>query len=171
MRRQTAIVAVLGVSVLAAGQAGAKVTAVGTVTASDVRVPGDRGLELFGRGIGASVAFFDSRGEPFVGYEIDTRFILGENDERLYDLGVSLFAGPSVTRRAIAPFVAVGLDVAAVQQADPAGDDRGVLLGVHGGLGVHGMTDKVYWRVSGGWLGAVGGLYAQVGLGFAFGDL
>ncbi len=159
------------------GVAAARTQLIGAVSAIDLRSPEDGKLEEFGRGAVASMMFLESNPEPFAGVEINTAFVIGENGRRLYDFGVSALFSTKVHGPVI-PFLAVGLDIAAAAVPDPgelmpSGDDKGVGLGVHGGLGIHGFLDEdhLYWRVQVGWLGAgPGGLFGGVSVGWVFDD-
>jgi len=157
--------------------ASARTQLIGTVSALDLRSPEDGKLEPFGQGGGVSMLFLETRPEPFAGFEVSTTFVFGEDGRRLYDLGITALFSTKVHGPVI-PFLAVGLDVASAAVPDPgelmpSGDDKGVGLGVHGGLGIHGFLDEdnLYWRVQVGWLGAgPGGLFGGASVGWVFDD-
>ncbi len=145
---------------------------VGALTTTEVQVPDDRGhLEHFGSGAGASILVLSTKDEFPSGLEANTLFLIGESGERLYNLGLSLVGSFRMDRKAAVPFVAFGLDLAAASVPDSDGIDRGVTLGVHGNVGLHGFIGKeIYWRGQVGFLGAgVGALTGSLSLGYVFG--
>lgn len=182
MRAGRVAAALLGFSVVlqfpALAHAG-KTLAIGAVSSVDVVVPEeDRGgLAHFGSGVGGSIVFVESRcGCP--GVELSTIFLVGDEGERLYNLGLGFMASFSLRPGKLAtPFVSFGLDLSAATIPSPTGRpdaaDRWVTLGVHGNLGLHGfLTDRLYWRAQAGFLGAgVGGLTAGLTLGWVFGEM
>ena len=145
---------------------------VGAVTTTELQVPDERGhLEHYGSGAGASILVLSTNDEFPSGLEANTLFLIGESGERLYDLGLSLVGSFRMDRKTAVPFVSFGLDLAAASVPDTDGIDRGVTLGVHGNIGLHGFLGKeIYWRGQVGYLGAgVGALTGSLSLGYVFG--
>ena len=168
---------VLAVLLLTAGggtaRAGGSVV-VGALSATELETPDDRGdLEHFGSAVGASLLVLSTCGDC-PGLEASTLFLVEESGERVYDLGVSVIGTFRLDRKLAVPFVSFGLDLAAT--ALPRGDlagtkDRGVTLGVHGNVGLHGfLSREIYWRGQVGYLGAgIGALTGQLSIGYVFG--
>ncbi len=155
--------------------------AIGLVSLEHLEVPAPRGgTTAFGTGAGLSLLYIELGENMPGGFEASTLFLGGPNGERLFDLGLSLIASAKLDeKKLITPYVKFGLDLASAtippHVAGDAGgkdkDDSWVSLGVHGAVGVQGfVSDGVYWRVEGGWLGAgVGGLSGIVSFGWTFG--
>lgn len=148
--------------------------AIGSISTTELRTSEGGHLERFGNGLGVAISFMELDGDITAGFEGSTMFLMGEDGARLYNLAISAIAGFPVRDKAVAPFIIVGLDLAAAAEphAERDASGRNVMAGVHGGLGLHGfMSDRVYWRGQVGFLGAaVGGVTGQLALGYVFGD-
>ena len=174
--RLTTVVSVLGFLAAAApGAAAAREAAIGAVSTVDVRIPDARNrLAPFGTGVGLSLLYLSLGRDVPTGVEASTLFLVGDDGQRLYDLGISVVASLRLRDAAIAPFASFGLDLAAAtvpRPGQPVGPgDRWVSLGVHANVGVHGFLSKcLYWRAQVGFLGAgVEGLLGQISLGYVF---
>jgi hypothetical protein len=161
--------------VLATGTARADDFAlVGGVSAIELRTrDADGKMGRFGEGFGASITMLCACDDATAGFEASTLFLIGDDDSRVYDLGISGILSFQVEDKIAVPFITFGLDMSAVgltREGTPA-RDHGVSLGVHGAAGLHGFVgERAYWRAAVGYLGAgVNGLTGQVTLGYAFG--
>ncbi|HUH05878.1 MAG TPA: hypothetical protein VML75_28005 [Kofleriaceae bacterium] len=174
--RATAAAAALVTSMLvAAGTARAgRSKAIGSISATELRSSEGGELVRFGDGVGAAITFLELDREFTAGFEGSTMFLAGADGARLYNLAISAIAGFGLRDTAVAPFIIVGLDLAAAAEPHAERDPskRNVMAGVHGGIGLHGfLSDRVYWRGQVGFIGAaVGGITGQLALGYVFGD-
>lgn len=148
------------------------VVGAGGISATTLRTPGsDGGLDEFASGGGANLLVLFVDDDVISGFEASTLFLRGDDGRRLYDLGLSILAAPGVEEGGVAPYVKVGLDLAAASEPRMSGGhSRDIMAGVHGAIGVHGlMSDRWVWRAEVGYHGAgVGGLTGSLGLGYIF---
>lgn len=178
--RATAAAAALVASFLALGLALAgtahagREKAIGSISTTELRTSEGGELVRFGDGVGAAITFLELDSDFTAGFEGSTMFLAGPDGARLYNLAISAIAGFGLRDKTVAPFIIVGLDLAAAAEprAERGGDGRNVMAGVHGGLGLHGfLSDRVYFRGQVGFIGAaVGGVTGQLALGYVFGD-
>ncbi|HTM22162.1 MAG TPA: hypothetical protein VL172_16695 [Kofleriaceae bacterium] len=146
---------------------------VAAVSALDMRAPGDDGgLDKLGTAVGASIMLLNLDEDVPIGFEAGTIFLRGVDGQRLYDLGLSVLVSYDFRHELAAPMAEFGLDLSAssLPRAD-GGKDRGVMAGVHGGVGLHGFFgNDIYWRGMVGYHGAgIGAVVGQVSLGYRFG--
>lgn len=148
---------------------------IGSISSAAVAAPDDRGhMEHFGSGGALSILWLErcSAMRLCGGVESSALFIRGPEGGRLYDLSVALMGTFSPEEHPLAPFLSLGLDMAAVSIPDMEGGrpDRGVNVGVHGNVGLHALVgDRAYLRLQGGYLGAgLGGVKGELALGYQF---
>lgn len=146
---------------------------VAAVSALEMRTPDDHGgLDRLGTGVGASIMLLNLDDDAPIGFELSTLFVRGDEGERLYDLGLSVLVTYDLRNEVAVPMAAFGLDMSAssLPRSD-GGKDQGVMAGVHGGIGLHGLIDRsLYWRGMVGYHGAgVGAVVGQLSLGYHFG--
>ena len=146
---------------------------IAAVSALEMRTPDDHGgLDRLGTGVGASIMLLNPGDDAPIGFELSTLFVRGDEGERLYDLGLSVLVTYDFRHELAAPMAAFGLDMSAssLPRSD-GGKDQGVMAGVHGGIGLHGLVgDGIYWRGMVGYHGAgIGAVVGQVSLGYRFG--
>jgi hypothetical protein len=149
--------------------------AIGAVTTTQVRVPDQRSdLVEFGTGVGASLLYLELGKNVPTGVEFSTLFLVGDEGQRLFDLGISVIGSFPIKNKVAAPFLKFGLDIAAVTiptpGMEPNAGDSYVSIGVHGALGLHGfLTEDLFWRAEAGFIGAgVGGITGQLAIGWTF---
>ncbi|HUS68355.1 MAG TPA: hypothetical protein VMZ28_27665 [Kofleriaceae bacterium] len=148
---------------------------IGSISTASVAAPDDRGhMEHFGSGGALSFLWLETCGASRLcgGVEASALFVRGPHQGRLYDLSLGLMGTFSPEEHALAPYLSLGLDMAAASIPDEAGSepDRGVTLGVHGNVGVHALVnDDVYVRAQVGYIGAgLGGVKGELALGYQF---
>lgn len=148
---------------------------IGSISTASVAAPDDRGrLEHFGSGGAMSFLWLERCSEmrPCGGVEASALFIRGEHEARLYDLSLAIVGTFSPEEHPLAPFLSLGLDMAATTIPDLQGGapSRGVALGVHGNIGVHAIvSDDIYLRAQAGYVGAgLGGVKGELALGYQF---
>jgi hypothetical protein len=148
---------------------------IGSISTASVAAPDDRGhMEHFGSGGALSFLWLERCSELRAcgGVEASALFLRGPHEGRLYDLSLGIMGTFSPEDHAVAPFLSLGLDMAAASVPDEAGatPDRGVTLGVHGNVGLHALfNDEVYLRAQVGYLGAgLGGVKGELALGYQF---
>jgi len=149
---------------------------IGGVSAIELQTRDDTGeMSRLGDGVGAAITMLCGCDDATAGFEASTFFLIGDDDSRVYDLGIGGILSFGIEDKIAVPFITLGLDLSAVglTRDDPAAEtrDHGVSLGVHGGAGLHGFLGKhLYWRGAVGYLGAgVNGLTGQLTLGYVFG--
>ncbi len=144
----------------------------GSVSGGALYSPDQNGeLQKYASGMGVALAWIQPNSKFSPGFEVSTLFLGGPEDERVYDLGLSLIVSFAKIEKKVAPFMLVGLDITGVSAPDIDRDrQRTVMAGVHAGAGLHGMFGKNwYWRGQAGFLGAgPGGVTGQLSLGYAF---
>ncbi len=150
-------------------------TVIGGISSTTLHAPDNTGeLQTIATGGGATVTMLCACDEATFGWELNTLFLLGEDQARVYDLGLSGIASFGVEGKHAVPFITFGLDMSAVSLPVEGSDEkeRGVSMGLHGGAGLHGfLGDKVYWRGTVGFLGAgANGLTTQLMVGWMFGS-
>ncbi len=146
---------------------------IAAVSALDMRTPAnDGGLDRLGTGIGASIMLLNPGDDAPIGFELGTIFLRAPTGERLYDLGLSVLVTYDFRDEIAAPMATFGLDMAAssLPRSD-GGRDQGVMAGVHGGVGLHGLVgNEIYWRGMIGYHGAgIGAIVGSLSLGYRFG--
>ncbi len=171
--RRIGVLAVLLIAASAGSARAGGSVVVGSLSTTELQTPDDRGdLVHLGNAVGASLSMLSTCGDC-PGLEASTLFLFNDSGERIYDLGVSVIGSFRLKGRLAVPFVSFGLDLAAtaIPRTDQPGKDRGVTLGVHGNLGLHGfLTKEIYWRGQVGYLGAgIGAITGQLSLGYVFG--
>lgn len=132
------------------------------------------GLDRYASGGGVSIIFLEPSEEVSIGGELQASFMSGADGRRLYNLGASFIVSYTIKDELAAPFMRLGLDLAAAAAEDiDQSRARGIMAGVHGAAGLHGYfgKDKLYWRAELGFLGAgPGGVQTQISLGYNFGE-
>src|SRR5688572_6819333 len=173
MRRHLAV-SLLALLAPATAQAGGE-RWIGSISTASVAAPDDRGhMEHFGTGGALSFLWLERCSELRAcgGVEASALFVRGEREARFYDLSLSILGTFSPEDHALAPFLSLGLDMAATTIPDATGGppDRGVTLGVHGNIGVHALVnDDIYLRGQVGYVGAgLGGVKGELALGYQF---
>jgi hypothetical protein len=148
---------------------------IAAVSALDMRVPDNGGgLDKLGHAYGASMMLLRPGSDAPVGFEASTLFLRGKDGERLYDLGLAVLVTYDFRHELAAPMAEFGLDLSASSlPRSNGGTDRGVMAGVHGGVGLHGLLgNDIYWRAMVGYHGAgIGALVGQVSLGYRIGGI
>ena len=145
---------------------------VAALSAADWRTPDGEGrLERFGTGNGLNLMVLidaDDTDELIGGFELSAQGIRSDEGDRVYDLGLSIVGTLPVARASVVPFVALGLDMAAVSLEQDKVQEVG--LGVHGTLGVHGFVGRsLYVRAAAGYLGAgLGAVKGELAVGYSF---
>jgi hypothetical protein len=146
---------------------------IGALSTATLAAP-DRDGRLGRAGSGGSLTLMwleECSGRTLCGaLESSALFLFGRGGERLYDLSASLVGSAPGIDSALAPFLAVGLDVAAAAVLDQGRLARGVTAGVHGDVGVHALLgDRLYLRGQIGWIGAgAGGVKGELAIGYRF---
>ena len=173
MRRAPAFV-LLALLVPASARAGGE-RWIGSISTASVAAPDDRGhLEHFGSGGALSILWLERCSETALcgGLESSALFVRGPDTARLYDLSLGLMGTFSPEDHALAPFLSLGLDMAAtrIPAPDSGPPARGTTVGVHGNVGVHALFgDDLYLRGQVGYLGAgLGGVKGELALGYQF---
>jgi hypothetical protein len=147
----------------------------GGVNATGLRLLDADGLRppIFGPGVFVT-GLDPSEGGIALGIDVSAQLASG-SDALVSDLGASFISSWLFDRRSAAPFLSMGLTMVGASVDDHAVGKRGELhtrglaVGAHGNIGVHGFTGDFYWRAQVGYLGAgVSGFRSQLCLGYVF---